>query len=136
MATLDEVIRTSSILVHSDKYALVEAHDVTDREDHFAVIRETHGVTVITNEARLAQLTYHAVEKWFRLFEIRISVTFGAPGFLARIAAALAAAGIVVLIVSSYGRDYLLLKDDDVAGGIEALKQLGFSFAGNSGEVG
>jgi hypothetical protein len=39
---------------------------------------------------------------------------------------ALAAAGVSILVVSTYSKDYVLMKDESLAAGLRALAEIGF----------
>ena len=64
--------------------------------------------------------------KWFKLFEVRPHTPFLAVGFIATITKSIADKGINVLVVSTYSKDYLLIKEEKSNYAIEALRELGF----------
>jgi hypothetical protein len=86
-------------------------------------------ITVIAEEAQLPALEASAVEANFRMVEIRVAFPFRGVGLLAAVARALARAGLSILIVSTYSKDYILLQDDCVAKGLAALAAAGFPVA-------
>ena len=97
-----------------------------DMTGHFLVCTDPDEITVITTEERLKSLTIEEIQKWFTLFEVKVSKPFQAPGFLAAISKTIADAGCNILIVSTYSKDYVLLRTEDTAGGVTALQQIGF----------
>ncbi|MGD9676604.1 MAG: ACT domain-containing protein [Candidatus Bipolaricaulia bacterium] len=85
-------------------------------------------ITCIAPETSLRELRgLIRCERSLRLLEVRVSVPFQAPGFLARIATALAAEGISILIVSTFSKDYVLVRDSALLSATEALRRAGFS---------
>ena len=61
------------------------------------------------------------VEGGFRLVTFDIELAWNVVGYLARITEILAAAGIPVGALSSFSRDHLLIKQDDLAKALRAL---------------
>ena len=127
MPNLEEVIRSSPVVLHADRYAYLRASAAPPVGEHFFVCADEHEITVVTREALVDRVPHDAIEARYRLLEFQISVPFQAPGFLATISSALADAGMNVLIVSTFGRDYVLLREADVKLGLQAIKQLGFT---------
>jgi len=126
MTDLQQVIHDSPVVVHPGRYAYLRAETAPPTGEHFLVCTDEHEITVVTPESRVHDCPHSAIEHWFRLIEFRVTVPFEAPGFLAAISTALASAGLNILIVSTFGRDYVLLRENDIETGLQALKQLGF----------
>jgi len=127
MTNLEHVIRNSPVVLHPDRYAYLRASNAPPAGEHFFVCADEHETTVVTRESLVEEVPHDAIEAWYRLLEFQISVPFEAPGFLAAISSALAEAGLNILIVSTFGRDYVLLRDADIELGLHVIKQLGFS---------
>ena len=83
-------------------------------------------VTIIAEESELRELPVLRHEGGYRLVEIRVAAPFQGVGLLAAVTHALAAAGISVLVVSTYSKDYVLLRDESLAAGLRALSEVGF----------
>ncbi len=83
-------------------------------------------MTVVTEEANLFKVKYDKDEKWFKLFEIKVSMPFLAKGFLARVTKAIADEGLNVLVVSTFSKDYILVREESYDQGMEALRKVGF----------
>jgi hypothetical protein len=62
----------------------------------------------------------------FSLLQVHIATPFQAPGFLAHIAAALAARTISILIISTFSFDYILVAKTDETAATKALASAGF----------
>ena len=63
---------------------------------------------------------------WFRLLEFKMSTPFETPGFLAAIASKLASRQLNILLVSTFSKDWLLLREEDLETGLSSLQELGF----------
>jgi len=126
MTDLDEVIHHSPAVVHPNRYAYLRATAAPSDRGHLMVCTDAFETTVVTTESRVQEVAHDAIESWFRLLEFRITVPFAAPGFLARISTALADAGLNILIVSTFGRDYVLLREHDLEAGVDVVRRLGF----------
>lgn len=123
---LDEVIRNSPVIVHAEHYAVAKVRAAPGTTGHFAVFTDDCETTVVTTEARLAACEVLALEKPFAMLEFRVAVPFEAPGFLATICGCLAEGGINVLVYSTFSRDYVLVRWDDLAAAVERLRTVGF----------
>jgi hypothetical protein len=71
-------------------------------------------------------VNFSEATKRFKLFEIRPVTPFLAVWFLATITRAVADQGLNILVVSTYSKDYILVKDETYTNASEALKWLWF----------
>jgi len=65
------------------------------------------------------------VESGWRLLTVRGPFEFTLTGIMAALASALAAAGVSLFALSTYDTDHLLVKDDDLARAVTALREAG-----------
>ena len=84
------------------------------------VIRETKIKVMCIN-------LYEKEVKWFKLFEFKVSIPFLAPGFLAKISKTIADKKLNILIVSTFSKDYALIREEDFKVAVKALEKVGFS---------
>ncbi|MCK5107313.1 MAG: ACT domain-containing protein [Nanoarchaeota archaeon] len=84
-------------------------------------------ITIITEEKNLINTKYEKEVKWFKLFEFKVSIPFLAPGFLAKISKTIADKNLNIVIVSTFSKDYVLIKEIDFEIAIKALEDMGFS---------
>ncbi len=124
--TLQEVIQSSEVLVHKGRYAYLKATQEIPLDGHFFVSKDKDEITVVTEEANISKVKYDKDKKWFKLFEIKVSMPFLAKGFLARVTKAVADEGLNVLVVSTFSKDYILVREESYDLGMEALKKVGF----------
>ena len=124
---LSDVIRNSPVRVVPGRYAVVLCADPPDDLDCFMIARDADEVTVIAEESRLSGLPALAAQRGYRLVAIEVAAPFQAVGFLSTVTGALAGAGLDTLVVSTYSKDYVLLKDESVADGLQALAEAGFT---------
>ncbi len=127
MLPLEDVIRTSPVEITPGRYAVVRLAQPCPLADHFLVCRDADETTLIAPEAHVPWDIALATETWFRLHAIRMAAPFAAPGFLARVTAAIARRGINVFVVSTFSKDYVLLKEEDLEAGAAALAESGFT---------
>lgn len=120
------VIRTSTVTVQPGLYAYLQVQTLAESGAHFLVARDRDEVTVVTEERNVARTEHQGEVKWFKLIEIRVSQPFVAKGFIAAITTALAGCGLNVLVVSTYSKDYFLVREEAITSAISALKDLGF----------
>ena len=62
----------------------------------------------------------------YKLIEFKPAVPFQTVGFLAKIAEVIANQGMNILIVSTFSKDYIMIKEELLEKGIQALKNTGF----------
>ena len=62
----------------------------------------------------------------YKLIEFKPAVPFQTVGFLAKIAEIIANQGMNILIVSTFSKDYIMIKEEFCEKGLKALKSAGF----------
>lgn len=106
---------------------LIESPELSPRMTApFMIFRDLYETTLLLDEidfSKLKNTTINArVEGSFRLLTFDIELDFNVVGYLAEVTRVLSAAKIPVIVVSSFSRDHLLIKQDDLG---KALKVLG-----------
>jgi len=111
-------------------YAWASVRDARDNGRHFMITRDDREITVVTAPENLASLDVVAVnqDRWL-LLSIDCANPFYCVGFIARIATRLSAAGIDILVVSTFSRDCVFVKEEDGPRAAELLRVIGFSEA-------
>jgi hypothetical protein len=132
VASLAEVIARSPVALLPGRYAVAKCAAPPAGAAFFMVTRDADETTVVAEEAQLPALGACEADGGYRLLEIRVATPFEGVGFLAAVSGALARAGINILIVSTYSKDYVLLKDASAARGVEALAAAGFPVPRNA----
>lgn len=95
--------------------------------DHFMVTADADEFTVVTTSGKLALLALIERNKDdYRLIALNVCVPFYSVGFLAVVADAFARAGMNILMVSTYSKDYLLVRADLIERAEQILSALGF----------
>ncbi len=125
-SSLNEVIRTSEAIVRRGRYAYLKAHAQTDLTNHFLISHDQDEITIVTEEANVAGTSFDEDVKWFKLIEIKVSLPFLATGFIASITKAIADCDLNVLVVSTFSKDYFLVREDSIDTAVSALRDLGF----------
>ena len=96
------------------------------RDSLFMLLRDPFEVTLLLEEDDWRAMRHAArdakVEAGFRLVTLDIELPWNVVGFLARVTELLAAAGVAVGALSSFSRDHLLIKQEDLG---KALRVLG-----------
>lgn len=127
MAELDEILRATTYRqVPGEFYYARLDKPPKNPADHFMVSCDQDEVTVVTKVENYENLG--AVERNkdnYSLFELRVSVPFYAVGFLAKITSAIAAKGANILVVSTYSKDYILVRTEHTNLAKVTLRDLG-----------
>lgn len=92
-----------------------------------SVTRTARELSVVCEEDRLPEGTRR--EGGWRVLEVEGPLDFGLTGILAEIAAPLAQVGVSIFSVSTYDTDYVLVKEENLAKAVEALRAAGHSFS-------
>ncbi len=121
---ISEVIKTSSIIIHSGRYIYLKTKD-KNLNNHFFVSQDKDEISVVTEEKNLNSVKYSDSVGWFKLIEIKLSVPF-LQGFLSKVIKPIADAGYNTLIVSTFSKDYILTKEENIEEVINIFKQMGF----------
>ena len=114
--------------MHPQRYTVLQVQECPNPQPHFLVTHEAEEVSVITTEDKLHILTSQILKqrRWFCLLEFKMSTPFETPGFLAAIASKLASRQLNILLVSTFSKDWLLLREEDLETGLNSLHELGF----------
>lgn len=92
----------------------------------FMIFMDNWEVTLVLDDEDFATVR-HAIrdakiERNFRFLSFDIDLDFGVVGFMAQIAKILADAGVSILPICSFSRDHLLVRQDDLARSLKALR--------------
>lgn len=114
-------------LRHEDWLKLLENPELSPRMTApFMIFKDKFETTLLLDEIDFEIIRYAIrdakTERGFRLLTFEIVLDFSVVGFLAEISRILAEADISIVAVSSFSRDHILIKQDDLA---KALKILG-----------
>jgi len=121
-----EMFSKSSFSVSEEKYVYTKVKSVDSISPHFMVSQDKDEITVVTEEKNIAAL--EVIEKnnnLWRLVSLNLFTPFMA-GTLAALNTACAAKGLNNLVVSTYSKDYLVVKATQVGEIKEVLQSLGF----------
>lgn len=118
-------------LRHEDWKRLLENPELSPRADAtFMVLRDEHEVTLLLDEVDWRTMRHAArearIKTNFRLLTLDVELEWHVVGYLARVTEILAEAGVSVGALSSFSRDHLLIKQDDLG---KVLRVLGVHVA-------
>lgn len=96
-------------------------------DKHFMVSQDKDEITVITRKENLDDLDLIEKNKdSYKLIALNVSVPFYAVGFLAAVSSAIAKQGMNLLIIATYSKDYIMVREERLEKAVEALRNLGF----------
>jgi len=123
---LQEAIPKSIATVMKSTYVYVKT-DIMEKPDiHFMVSKDKDEITVITQKENIKNLKVLELVGDYKLIEFKPAVPFQTVGFLAKIAEVIANQGMNILIVSTFSKDYIMIKEELLEKGIQSLKNVGF----------
>lgn len=125
-----EMISQSSFRVMPGVYIYAKVAELINAEDHFLVARDATEITIVTLSTNISDTRLLERNKDdYALIALNVCVPFYSVGFLATVTDALAEVGLNVLVVSTYSRDYILVRADLLNVAESTLLNLGFSKA-------
>lgn len=123
-----KIIASSSFVVHEGKFVYTKVKTAPEINKHFLVSKDADEITVVTKEENLSRLDVIERNKDdYSLIELKVSVPFYSVGFLATVSTAIAKEGMNVLIVSTYSKDYIMVRIEHTEKAVRTLIGLGFS---------
>lgn len=125
--SIRDIIKQSTFELQDGTFVYAKVKSLPDAKNHFLVSKDKDEITVVTLEENLNNLDLIERNKEdYKLIALNISVPFYAVGFLASVSNAIAKRGINLLIVSTYSKDYILIKKEKLEDARQALVELGF----------
>lgn len=110
---LKKIIKQSSFEVQDGKYVYAKVRSIPEDKNHFMASQDKDEITVVTREENLQDLDLIERNKDnYSLIALNVSVPFYSVGFLATVSNAIAKARMNILIVSTYSKDYIMVKED------------------------
>ena len=128
---IQKIIKKSTFRVEEGRFVYAQVLNAPSVDKHFMVSKDADEVTVVTKEENLPELDIKERNKdFYRLIALNVSIPFYSVGFLATISQAIAEQGMNILIVSTYSKDYIMVKDDKLEKAKSVLMGLGFKEIG------
>lgn len=122
-----DIIKNSSFSVEDGRFVYTKVKDLPDLSYHFMVSKDKDEITVVTKEENINTLSLLEKNKdFYKLICLNVSLPFYAIGFLATVSGAIAKNGMNILIISTYSKDYILIKEDKINDAKDVLLNLGF----------
>lgn len=108
-----EILSNSTFVIEPGVYVYTKVRCVPDSGEHFLVTKDKDEITVVTLQENLGQLDLIERNKDdYCLIALNVSIPFYSVGFLAAISSAFAEHGHNILIVSTYSKDYVMVRND------------------------
>ena len=113
-------------LGHVDWARLLAETGLSPRSDSsFMILRDDNEVTMLLEEADWNRMRHAVrdarVESNFRLLTLDLELAWNVVGYLARVSKILAEAGVPLGAMSSFSRDHLLIKQEDLGKALKIL---------------
>lgn len=124
---ISKIIKQSTFSIQEGRYVYTKVSKVPRMNNHFMVTQDADEITVVTKAENIAELSILEKNKdYYRLIALNVSIPFYSVGFLATVSQAIAKEGMNILIVSTYSKDYILIKDEKLKSAKTVLLKLGF----------
>lgn len=127
---LRKIIKQSTFKVQEGIFVYTKVKSAPDIANHFMVTKDDDEITVVTKQENLPNLDLIERNKDnYSLIALNVSVPFYSVGFLVTVSNAIAKEGMNILIVSTYSKDYIMVKEDKLDAARQVLLSLGFKEA-------
>jgi len=116
----------STFNISGKKYIYAKVKSVPPLSNHFFISQDDDEITIVTDEKNLDSLDL--IEKNNNLWRL-VSLNLATPfmsGTLSTINSACAEKSLNNLVISTYSKDYIIVKDSQIDQIKEVLKRLGF----------
>lgn len=124
---IEKIIKESTFKIEEGRFVYVKVSKAPSIENHFLISKDIDEITVVTKEENLSELDLEERNKdFYRLIKLNVSIPFYSVGFLATVSQAIAKEGMNILIVSTYSKDYIMVKEDRLEDAKSVLLNLGF----------
>jgi hypothetical protein len=122
---LKDLMKHGKIYVWQGTYAMVRAERPC--RGAVAVIRDRKETTCLVREPLAVGRSVLAADLGWKIITFDMVLPFSLVGFLARVTAALAGAGISICAMAAYSTDHILVKARDLEKALATLEKLGFT---------
>lgn len=124
---IEKIIKESQFRIEEGRFVYAKVLEVANLGNHFMISKDADEITVVTKEENISELAVKERNKdSYRLIALNISIPFYSVGFLAAVSQAIAKESMDILIISTYSKDYILIKDDRLNDVKLVLLNLGF----------
>jgi hypothetical protein len=124
---IEKIIKESTFKIEEGRFVYAKVSKAPNIENHFMISKDADEITVVTKEENLPELDLEERNKdFYRLIALNVSIPFYPIGFLATVSQAIAKEGMNILIVSTYSKDYIMVKEDRIEDAKSVLLKLGF----------
>jgi hypothetical protein len=124
--TKKNYFKNGKVYVWKETFAIIKAKKVYPNA--FANVIDKNETTVIIEQSKFNDEDIIEIEKDWKILTFDMILPFGLVGFLAKVSKVLADEKIPIFAVSAYSTDHILVKEKDLAGAEEKLKELGCIF--------
>ena len=121
---LRNIPKNGKVYVWEGTYAMVKAERPC--RGAAVVIRDRKEITCLVEQSLVRPAGLLAVDAGWKVITFDMILPFGLIGFLARVSAALAKAGISICALSAYSTDHILVKAENLEKGLACMEKLGF----------
>lgn len=124
---LSEIIKKSSFVIHPGIFWYAKSKQMPKSQNFFMVSKDEDEVTIVGKQEKIRKLEILEKNKDdYSLIELKVSIPFYSVGFLAAVSSEIAKENMNVLIVSTYSKDYILVKYDSKEKARKILVKMGF----------
>mgnify|MGYP001603515593 CR=1 FL=1 len=123
---LKKVIETSTFEIVEGDFIYAKVKELPSAQNMFMVSKDKDEITVVAKQEEIESLEIIERNKdTYSLIALNISLPFYAVGFLAAVTSAIASADMNILVVSTYSKDYILVRKEYLDKAKDILLSLG-----------
>lgn len=110
---IDEIIKNSSFKIVDGYYNVAKVSGECDADKCFMIVKDDLETTVIYDrKQKIDKIISEQID--YKLIAINVAVPFFSTGFIATISSSFSKNNISVLVVSTFSRDYFMVKTENL----------------------
>lgn len=123
---LVKIIKDSTYNIEDGVFVYCKVSSVDNMDQHLMISQDKDEITIVTKQENLNNLNLIEKNKdFYKLIALNVSVPFYSVGFLAAVTRAIADSGNNILVISTYSKDYILVREGSLKECEKALIKLG-----------
>ncbi|MFA5857235.1 MAG: ACT domain-containing protein [Candidatus Pacearchaeota archaeon] len=111
------------LIILEGTYSLVKSKNVYPQA--FANIQDEDEITVVIKDNVIEKEDIISIEKAFKIVTFDSIIPLNLIGFIAKISQLLAKENISIFVISSFSKEYVLIKEKSLKKAVSALKKIG-----------
>ena len=120
---LEDYFKNAKAYIWDETFAMIKSKKIYDNA--FANISDKDEITVIIDQTKIVEEDVIKIEKDWKIITLDVVFPADVVGVTAKIATALAKAGVTIMPIAAYSRDHFLVKEKDLEKAKKTFEEIG-----------